>query len=123
MLRNIIITLYGLGCFLAAWLMYHFFRGNSDLAWEWRVDHVAACFIPMLLFMLAVLCTQVRSPKVSWWLIPIVLLAAITLLYSMVSHMYPEESKMYALVHLIFISVSTFFMFKWPQFFGISKNR
>jgi predicted permease len=117
-LRKIAIVLYGVGLLANFWLMAVSFSANAHLPWEWRVDYIAASFIPMALLMLGVLYSQAKTQAVSWPLVPIVLIASISLFYSLVLHGFPEKSKLFALGHLIFVVGALAWMFFWPTHIG-----
>lgn len=119
MLRKFAIAMYGFGSLATLWLMTVFFSANAHLPWEWRVDYLAASFVPMLLLMLGVLYVQIKSPKVSWLLIPIVLIASVSLFYSMALHGFPEKSKLIGMVHLVIVFGVLAWIFLQPKFFGV----
>lgn len=103
MLRKVAITLYGVGCIAALWLTVVFYSANAHLPWEWRPDYVAWSCIPMVILMLGVLYAQWKNKKVLLSLIVIVVTASISLLYSMLFHSFPEQSKLIGAAHLIIV--------------------
>lgn len=118
MLRKVATVLYGVGLLANLWLMAVFFSANAHLPWEWRADYLAASFIPMAFLMLGVLYSQAKTQAVSWPLVPIVLIASVSLLYSLVLHGFPEKSKLFAVGHLIFVVSALAWMFFWPRRIG-----
>ena len=111
MLRKTAIILYALGILIAMLFMGASLSGNAHLSWEWRTDHVVYAFIPMVLFMCIALYGQLKSLEILWPLVVLVVIASVSLFYSSLFHMYPDKSKLIALIHLAIVIVGSGWVF------------
>ena len=109
-MRNAAISLYALGALLSAWLCLSYFTANAHLPFTVGIANAASSFVPMLALMVLVVCAQAQSRRVIWNLPPLVLAAAVTLLFALVAHGFPERAALWSIAHLSIVALGAAFL-------------
>jgi hypothetical protein len=93
-------TIYSLLLLLSLAMAAISLRANAHLPWSWRPEFLSVTILPFSLFLGTVVVAQATRPTASWHLPLQCAVVGALLLFSLVSHGFPERSNLFGTLHI-----------------------